>query len=118
MPPLPGAIEAVKVLDEHFELYVLSTAPWDNPSAWQHKIEWIRKHFGASRPSPTEPSPFYKKVILSHHKHLNQGAYLIDDRAANGASDFDGEWIRFASDVYPDWESVVAHLTDPAGERR
>lgn len=33
MEPMPGAINAVKKLNEHFELYILSTAPWKNPTA-------------------------------------------------------------------------------------
>ena len=31
MDPMPGAIEAVHTLAEHYDIYVLSTAPWANP---------------------------------------------------------------------------------------
>ena len=41
MEPIDGAIEALKELNNHFDLYILSTAPWDNPNAWKHKREWI-----------------------------------------------------------------------------
>ena len=52
----------------------------------------------------------YKQVILSHHKNLNQGDYLIDDRTANGAGKFKGKHIHFGTEKFPDWESVLKYL--------
>jgi 5'(3')-deoxyribonucleotidase len=105
MKPVDGAVEAVYELRKHFELYILSTAPWKNPSAWVDKLNWIKKHFGEDK-----DSVFYKRLIISHHKDLNQGDYLIDDRTKNGAGEFKGELIRFGSDDFPDWQSVVSYL--------
>lgn len=106
MPPVAGAIEAFRELSAMFDTYILSTAPWGNPSAWQHKVEWVHVHFGIDRDTPA-----YKRLILSHHKHLNQGDFLVDDRPShNGADRFDGEVIAFGSAQFPDWPSVVAHL--------
>ena len=34
MDPLTGAVEAYQELSQLFDTYVLSTAPWKNPSAW------------------------------------------------------------------------------------
>ena len=53
---------------------------------------------------------FYKKVILSHYKNLNRGEILIDDRPNNGAKNFKGEWIHFATDDFPDWASILQKL--------
>lgn len=105
MAPLEGAVGAVHQLAERYDLYVLSTAPWLNPSAWQHKLEWIQQYFGRE-----EGSVFYKRLILSHHKHLNQGAYLIDDRTKNGADRFKGRHIHFGTEEFPDWGAVVGYL--------
>ncbi|HAD13383.1 MAG TPA: hypothetical protein DCF33_13210 [Saprospirales bacterium] len=105
MDPIPGAIESIHRLAEFYELYVLSTAPWKYPSAWSHKVEWIQKHFGK------EPdSILYKRLILTHHKNLNNGHYLIDDREKNGAKDFKGEWIQFKKEPFENWEKVTAYL--------
>jgi 5'(3')-deoxyribonucleotidase len=52
----------------------------------------------------------YKRLILSHHKDLNQGDYLIDDKGKNGASEFEGEWIHFGSERFPDWDAVLKYL--------
>lgn len=105
MRPMPGAIEAVRTLSEVAEVFVLSTAPWDNPSAWSDKVGWIRHWFGAEKSSPV-----YKRLILSHHKQLNRGDYLIDDRPGRGAAEFEGEWVRFASDRHPHWPATVEYL--------
>ena len=105
MDPMPGAIEAMQELNKSFDLYILSTAPWLNPSAWSNKLEWVQRHFGKG-----EKSIFYKRLIISHHKDLNRGDFLIDDREKNGAKEFMGELIQFGSTKFPDWPAVVAYL--------
>ncbi|MFG0319970.1 MAG: hypothetical protein ACF8XB_22045 [Planctomycetota bacterium JB042] len=106
MDPIPGAIEAFVELAERFDAYVLSTSPWENPSAWSDKLLWVKRHLGA---------PAYKRLILSHHKNLSRGDYLIDDRTRNGADRFPGELIRFGSAAFPDWEAVLRYLRPRAG---
>tara|TARA_X000000368_G_C22757224_1_gene591037 strand:+ start:143 stop:589 length:447 start_codon:yes stop_codon:yes gene_type:complete len=101
MEPLTGAIEAFQILSKKFDSYLLSTAPWENSSAWSDKNEWVKKYLGGSA---------YKRLILSHNKHLNIGDYLIDDRTANGAGQFTGEHIHFGSEQFPDWHSVLKYL--------
>ena len=101
MDPLKGAIESYKKLSQKFDTYILSTAPWKNSSGWSDKNEWVKKYLG---------DVAYKRLILSHHKNLNNGDYLIDDRLANGANFFKGEHIHFLSDKFPDWESVCSYL--------
>ena len=105
MEPLADAIKSLEQLAEKYNLYILSTAPWHNPSAWIHKLEWVHKYFGKE-----EGSLFYKKLIISHNKHLNAGHFLIDDRPNNGAKDFTGQWIHFGSESFPDWQSVTTYL--------
>ncbi|MDR3050870.1 MAG: hypothetical protein LBU67_04020 [Oscillospiraceae bacterium] len=105
MDPIPGAIEAVHRIAEHYEVYILSTSPWKNPDALQDKLDWIKKYFGAGN-----DSPFYKRVIITHHKDLNKGAFLIDDRTKNGAGEFEGELIQFGTATFPDWAAVLAYL--------
>jgi 5'-nucleotidase len=105
MDPMPGAIEAVHTLMDNYEVFILSTAPWLNPTAWSDKVSWIHKHFGMG-----QDSPLHKRLILSHHKHLNRGDYLIDDRDANGADRFEGELIKLGQSPYQDWESIIKSL--------
>lgn len=101
MQPMPGAIEAVHKLNEHYDCYILSTAPWNNPSAWSDKVTWITKHLD---------DVFHKKMVITHCKNLCKGDILIDDRGKNGTSLFEGEWIEFGSERYPDWNAVLDYL--------
>ena len=101
MEPLEGALQAHEILSKKFDTYLLSTAPWENSSAWADKNEWVKRYLGKSA---------YKRLILSHNKHLNIGDYLIDDRTANGAGEFTGEHIHFGSDKFPTWDSVLSYL--------
>ena len=101
MDPMPGAIEAVNTLSEYYDMYILSTAPWKNTTAYSDKLAWLTKHFG---------DLFKKRVIITHCKNLCDGDYLVDDRAKNGASEFPGEWVQFGSKRYPDWEEVTRYL--------
>ena len=101
MEPLEGAIDSFKILSQRYDTYILSTAPWKNSSAWSDKVKWVKKYLGESA---------YKRLILTHHKNLNHGDYLIDDRTKNGAGEFKGELIQFGTDKFPDWKSVCSYL--------
>ena len=103
MKPMKGALEAVRKLNEKYDCYILSTAPWNNHSAWSDKVAWITEYLD---------DVFHKKMVITHCKHLCKGEYLIDDRPKHGASEFEGEWIQFGSDRFPDWDSVLAYLMD------
>jgi len=105
MEPMPGAIESVTELAKHFDTYILSTAPWLNPSSWTSKINWIHRYFGSEK-----DSPLYKRVIISHNKHLLKGDFLIDDRLKNGVSEFEGEHIHFGTPRFSDWNKVLTYL--------
>lgn len=101
MDPIPGAVEAFHKLAEVFDTYILSTAPWKNPSAWSDKLIWVKRYLG---------KPAYKRLIITHHKDLNRGDFLVDDREKNGAGQFCGELILYGSEDFPDWETVTQYL--------
>lgn len=102
MNPITDMVELFNTMseDERFDCYVLSTSPWENPTAASDKIEWIKNYLPKA----------YKRVILSHNKHLNVGDYLIDDRTANGAGEFGGELIQYGTDEFPNAESIKNYL--------
>jgi 5'-nucleotidase len=101
MDPMPQAIESFNELSTLFDTYILSTAPWENLSAWSDKLFWVKRHLGAAA---------YKRLILTHHKNLNAGDYLIDDCKKHGVDSFPGEHIQFGGEQFPDWPSVLAYL--------
>ena len=102
MIPLKRAIEGYNRLVElGYDVYILSTAPWENSSAWSDKLIWVKKYIGENAK---------KRLILSHNKNLNKGDFLIDDRLANGAGEFEGKLIIFGSDEFPNWEVVIDYF--------
>lgn len=101
MKPLPGAIEAFEKIAERYDTYILSTAPWNNHSSWSDKVMWVHKYLGEVAK---------KRLILSHHKNLCKGDYIIDDRTRHGVDIFEGEHIHFGQERFPDWDSVLDYL--------
>lgn len=87
--------------DERYDVYILSTSPWDNPTAASDKVEWVKRYL---------PIHGYKRLILSHNKNLNMGDYLIDDRTANGAGEFIGEHIHYGTEKFPTVKSIEKYL--------
>ncbi len=96
-----GAKESLEILIKKFDVYILSSPSWDNYDSWTHKRLWVEKNLGAY---------IRKKLILSHHKHLQLGDYLIDDNPWNGAKEFKGEWIQFGSSAFPSWKEIINYL--------
>ncbi len=101
MKPMEEAIDCFNELCEHYDTYILSTAPWKNHSAWSDKLLWVQKYLGDKA---------YKRLIITHHKNLNKGEFLIDDRTKNGADKFEGKLIQFGSDKFPNWIVVRDYL--------
>lgn len=107
MIPMKGAVDAFHALitSDKYDVYILSTAPWKNPSAWYDKVQWVKRYLGPAAK---------KRLILSHKKNLNRGTYLIDDRPNNGAKEFgeiEGQtWIHFGTEQFPDWDAVLSFL--------
>ena len=103
-PVVKGAKEALNVLKDKYELYVLTTSPWNNPTALQDKQNWLKLHFG---------DMFYKRVIFTHQKHFCHlpGAWLIDDRLNHGACLFDDHWLQFGDNgKYKTWREIEDFL--------
>ena len=101
MNPMPNAIDSYHWLANNFDTYILSTAPWNNPSAWTDKLLWVKKHLGNAAE---------KRLILSHHKNLLNGDYIIDDRTKRGVENFKGEHIHFGQVPFPNWDAVIDYM--------
>ena len=87
---MPGAAEALRKLNQDFDIFIASTPPWARPDMWAAKREWIAEHF-----------PWLKrKLILTHRKDLLIGDILIDDSRWRGQPDFQGDWLWFGCGVF------------------
>lgn len=98
---IPGAIDAISELQEYFDLYILITTSWNNPSVLVNKVKWVIHTLG---------NTFKEHIIITSRKDMCIGDYLIDSSGNNGASEFEGEWVMFGSENYPDWRSVILYL--------
>ena len=104
MDPMPGALEGYRALvHQGHDVFILSTAPWGNPSAWRDKLEWVKKYLG---------DVAEKRLILTHHKYLVNGDVLIDDRRKRGAGAFSGYHIHFGSEGFETWPAVLKEINE------
>ena len=95
--PMPGAIDAVAALiDMGHDVFIATTPPWNHPSAWGQKRNWVEKHLPQLK----------KKMFLTHRKDLLIGDILIDDTIYRGQKDFEGEFMWFGKNGM-DWPYVV-----------
>ena len=42
---MPDASQALRKLNQDFDIFIASTPPWDRPECCGHKREWIEEHF-------------------------------------------------------------------------
>tara|TARA_R110000851_G_scaffold47424_2_gene115164 strand:- start:15162 stop:15611 length:450 start_codon:yes stop_codon:yes gene_type:complete len=104
LKPIEDAIWAIKQLMEsdEFEVYVLTAPSIMNPLCYTEKRMWIENHFGMD---------LVKNMVISPHKGLSKGDYLIDDnKSGNGQNLFEGELIHFGSDEFGGWKEVLIYL--------
>lgn len=73
VPVMPGAIEAVKQLQEHFEIYIVSAA-MEFPLSLSEKLEWLQEHF---------PFINWKNIIFCGNKSVINTDFMVDDHIKN-----------------------------------
>jgi 5'(3')-deoxyribonucleotidase len=98
--PIAGAVEAFTWLSHQpeFEVYILTAPSLKNPFCYIEKRLWIEAHLGFSA---------VKQLIISPHKNLNKGHYLVDDNVSGkGQEKFEGKLVHFGSNLFPDWPAV------------
>ncbi len=104
--PMPGAIDAVgKLLDMGHDVFIATTPPWNHPSAWGEKRDWVEKYLPQLK----------RKMFLTHRKDLLMGDILIDDSTYRGQRDFKGTFIHFKPNQGIDWNfcvQTVENITD------
>jgi len=84
VPVMDGAVEAVKLLSEKFEIYIVSAA-MEFPLSLSEKLEWLGKHF---------PFISWTNIIFCGDKSIIDTDYMIDDHLKN-LDFFKGQAIMF-----------------------
>lgn len=104
--PMPDAIDSYRWLDSHpaTAVFILTAPSVNNPHCYSEKRQWVEKHLGMA---------VVENLIITPHKHLNRGDFLIDDNATGKGQDcFAGELILFGSDTFPDWVHVRQYFEE------
>ena len=99
LEPIEDSIESYKILENHYDVWILTAPSIHNPLCYSEKREWVEKHLGFET---------CKKLIISPNKGLLKGDYLIDDNIHEG---FEGELLHFGyNKKFPDWKSILNYL--------
>jgi 5'(3')-deoxyribonucleotidase len=98
---IPDAIESFRKLQDKYDVWILTRPSFKNVNCYTEKAQWVWDHLGYD---------VLEKTIMSPDKSLLKGDYLIDDCGNAGQDRFEGEWINFKSDRFPDWKSVIEYL--------
>lgn len=98
---IPGAIESFRKLQEKYDVWIPTRPSFRNVNCFTEKAQWVWDHLGFD---------VLQKTIMSGDKSLLKGDYLIDDQNGAGQDKFEGEWIHFGSEKFPNWKSVIDYL--------
>ncbi|MBB5187094.1 5'(3')-deoxyribonucleotidase [Zhongshania antarctica] len=104
LAPMDGAIEGFHTLSANpkLDVYILSAPSVFNPHSYTEKRLWVERHLGLDAAH---------RLILSPHKHLSHGDFLVDDQLdGRGQERFSGELLHFGSQQFPNWPSIVDHI--------
>lgn len=98
LEPLEDAVDTVKWLAEHFDVWIATAPSVRNSHCYSEKRDWIDKYFGLD---------MVRKTIICPNKGLLLGDYLIDDKAEGfGQENFTGELLQFGSSAFPEWSAI------------
>jgi 5'(3')-deoxyribonucleotidase len=98
---IEGAISSFRKLQEKYDVWILTRPSFRNINCYSEKAQWIWDHLDYD---------VVEKTIMCGDKSLLKGDYLIDDTNNANQDKFEGEWIHFGSDKFPNWDKVVEYL--------
>ncbi|MGX8682186.1 MAG: YqiA/YcfP family alpha/beta fold hydrolase [Bacteroidales bacterium] len=105
--PMPSAVKAFQKLAAVYDTYILASASYNEPDSWGEEVRWVERWLGV---------PAYNRLILSSHKNLSYGDYLIDAHSSQGADGFMGTHLKFGEDPYKTWEDVMEFFERLGGQ--
>jgi len=102
LEPIEGAKEGIYLLQQYFDVWILTKPSYMNPHCYTDKRLWLEEHYGLD---------FCQKLILCPDKGLIDGkdSYLIDDMDWKG---FSGTQLHFGTGDLQTWPDVIKRLMD------
>jgi 5'-nucleotidase len=83
-PVIDGSVEALKILNDKYDLFIVSSAT-EFPNSLKEKYDWLNKHF---------PFITWKQMVFCGVKTIINGDIMIDDHFKN-LDYFKGKTILF-----------------------
>jgi 5'(3')-deoxyribonucleotidase len=84
--PLPGALEAVQILMQKFQVYIVSAA-MEFPKSLPEKLEWLQEHL---------PTLSWRHIVFCGDKRIVGTDFMIDDHV-NNLDTFSGKGLLFTA---------------------
>lgn len=84
IPVMPNAIEALKKLNDKYEIFIVSSA-MEYPNSLEEKYYWMEEHF---------PFISWRQLVLCGSKIMAKGDIMIDDHFKN-LDYFEGRTVLF-----------------------
>ena len=101
LEPIQDALESFRKLEEYFDVWILTRPSIQNPLCYTEKAIWVKENLGME---------ILRKTIMCCDKSLVKGDFLVDDTTEYGQTEFEGEFIHFGSEKFPDWKVIVEYL--------
>lgn len=103
---VPGAAKSFVRLTGKYDLYVATSA--GRTENLQEKMEMISDCIGV---------PCWNRIMISNHKELLMGDYLIDaEPEKNGGGSFWGTVVEYGSARFQTWEEITDFFSRLGGQ--
>lgn len=95
---------AYEMLQEHYKVYIVASAPTNNHAYLQEVQAWAEEHLS---------TPAYDRLIFTNQKALLYGDYFIDPLPS---ANFMGTSIHYGSDEFKCWEDIIPFFQRLGGQ--
>ena len=105
LEPLDDAVASIELLlkSRNYRPWILTAPSIKNPLCYTEKRVSVERLFG---------EVMLSRLIISPYKGFFKGKLVDDNIDSNGQNEFNGDFIHFGSEQFPNWSSVINYL-DP-----
>lgn len=105
LKPIEDAIESIHILQEYYDVCILTRPSVHNPLCYTEKRVWIENHLGFD---------ICVNLILCYDKTMVMGDYLVDDVVHSGRYKPVWKHIHFGQGKFRTWKMVTEYLINEA----
>ncbi len=102
-----SAQKAYRYLLENYDMYIVASAPTNDHQYAECAHRWVEEYINV---------PGYNRLIMTNHKNLLYGDYLIDPNKTEGADGFMGTQLQFGEDPFKTWDDTIEYFSRLGGQ--